>query len=415
MLILKAYKYIIILPSLDAIALSGAPAAGKPPMTFNLTLTGRTIRSVRLLSITVQDYLSNNLIDLSVFSMSESLPASAFPESLEAEVLRLRAENAEQSAQITQLLARIQEFEARPAKDDHNSSKPPSFDPPFKNPKSRCQGSGKPPGGPTGHPGATRALVDASEHTIIVLLGMRLWMGSGGDGGGGSARTPSGDRSGGASGSDRVSEGVRCMRLQSIPSQPVTGGGAHRFSPVRGFGCSLVTWGRKAAVRLAAPVAVIGQAVRSAVVHADETGLRGVKALTDIGLPNGFRGILVHDHWRAYLITSAQHAFCDAHHLRKLIAIAAGLKALPTSMIEGLLARYDHILADVACFHPRWRPPRAVDNGSSRGQPTTSLSACAHIATRCCASSPICASPSITTSPNAICTCPSSQTEGFGR
>nr|WP_242523273.1 transposase [Thiocystis minor] len=115
---------------------------------------------------------------------------------------------------------------------------------------------------------------------------------------------------------------------------------------------TLVAWGWEAATRLAAPVAAIGQAVaQSAVAHADETGLcagalhwlpvlctttltfdaihakRGAEALTAIGLLGGFRGILVHDHWRAYLSAAAEHAFCNAHPLRELIALAEAYPA----------------------------------------------------------------------------------------
>jgi transposase len=174
---------------------------------------------------------------------------------------------------------------------------------------------------------------------------------------------------------------------------------------------TLLSMGRKAAARLAAPVAAIGQSiVRSAVAHADETGMRvagalqwlhvlctsvltfyavhakrGAAALTGIGLLDGFRGILVHDHWRAYLSTPAQHAFCNAHHLRELIALAeadpvpcwpkrliallceandatiaaraAGLEALPAGVVADVFTRYDTILAEGAFFHPQRLPP----------------------------------------------------------
>ena len=174
---------------------------------------------------------------------------------------------------------------------------------------------------------------------------------------------------------------------------------------------TLVNMGREAAARLAAPVAAIGQSVvRSVLAHADETGMRvagalqwlhvlctslltvyavhakrGAEALTGIGLLNGFRGILVHDHWRAYLSTPAQHAFCNAHHLRELIALAeadpvlswpkrlitllceandatiaaraAGLEALPDVVVADFFTRYDTILAEGAFFHPQRLPP----------------------------------------------------------
>ena len=66
--------------------------------------------------------------------MPEQQPAADCPESIEAlkaEVVDLRAQVAEQAAQNAQILQRIQELEARLGKDSHNSSKPPSSDPPF--------------------------------------------------------------------------------------------------------------------------------------------------------------------------------------------------------------------------------------------------------------------------------------------
>jgi transposase len=170
--------------------------------------------------------------------------------------------------------------------------------------------------------------------------------------------------------------------------------------------------GREAAARLAAPVAAIGQAlVESAVAHADETGMRvagalqwlhvlctatptfyavhakrGRDALAAIGLLASFRGILVHDHWSAYVVYTCQHAFCNAHHLRELIGVAetyprlgwpqqliallceantatcmaraAGLAALPGPMIDDFFTCYEALLAEGACCHPhRSAPP----------------------------------------------------------
>ncbi len=118
---------------------------------------------------------------------------------------------------------------------------------------------------------------------------------------------------------------------------------------------TLYAMGREAAARLTAPMAAIGQAlVEQAVAHADATGLRvagalqwlhvlctatltvyavhakrGREALAAIGLLASFRGILVHDHWSAYAVYACQHAFCNAHHLRELIAIAETYPGLP--------------------------------------------------------------------------------------
>lgn len=88
----------------------------------------------------------------------------------------------------------------------------------------------------------------------------------------------------------------------------------------------------------------IGQAcVTSAVLHADETGLRvaktlhwlhvlatdtltwigshprrGTEAFESLALLKQFRGVLVHDGWMPYKALDCQHALCNAHHLREL-------------------------------------------------------------------------------------------------
>jgi len=64
-------------------------------------------------------------------------------------------QNAEQAALIEQLRQRIEELEARLAKDSHNCSKPPSSDPPFNNPPpcSQRKPSGRKRGGQKGHRG----------------------------------------------------------------------------------------------------------------------------------------------------------------------------------------------------------------------------------------------------------------------
>ena len=88
--------------------------------------------------------------------MSEQPTSTPPPESLDDELARLRRENVElhalvvdQAALIEQLRQRLQELAARLAKDSHNSSKPPSSDPPFKKPapQSLRQNRGRKPGG----------------------------------------------------------------------------------------------------------------------------------------------------------------------------------------------------------------------------------------------------------------------------
>ena len=88
----------------------------------------------------------------------------------------------------------------------------------------------------------------------------------------------------------------------------------------------------------------IGQgAVGSAVLHADETGMRvakklhwlhvlstdkltwigchpkrGTEAFDALALLQQFQGVLVHDGWIPYKALLCQHALCNAHHLREL-------------------------------------------------------------------------------------------------
>jgi len=81
--------------------------------------------------------------------MLEQLTLTHSPRNPDDELKRLRERVAEQTALIAHLRERIQELEARLAKDSHNSSRPPSSDSPFKKPppRSQRQPSGRKPGG----------------------------------------------------------------------------------------------------------------------------------------------------------------------------------------------------------------------------------------------------------------------------
>src|SRR5260370_18489137 len=81
-------------------------------------------------------------------------------------VVILTAENARQREQIAalvaqnaELAARVQELQARLAKDSHHTSKPPSSDGLGRKTKSLRRRSGKKPGGQVGHRGETPHLV----------------------------------------------------------------------------------------------------------------------------------------------------------------------------------------------------------------------------------------------------------------
>ena len=379
--------------------------------------------------------------------MSEEAPTTGAVESLEAQVARLSAENAWLRAQVEQLLERVRELEARLAKDSHNSSKPPSSDPPFKKPPPRSlrQTKGRKPGGQKGHPGATRELVEDPEHTVVVALAGRCACGrdlsdfaveerperrqvadlvvrrdvteyrtvAGVCACGQRHRSafPDGVEAPVQYGPGVAALAVYLTQYQQLPYQRST----ELLQAVAGIALSpatLCAMVREAAARLSAPVAAIGQGlVEQAVAHADETGLRvggalqwlhvlctatltfyavhakrGREALAAIGLLAAFRGTLVHDHWSAYAAYTCQHAFCNAHHLRELIAVAetyprlawptqliallcaaneaacmargAGLAALPGPMIDDFFTRYQALLAEGARCHPhRSAPP----------------------------------------------------------
>jgi transposase len=84
----------------------------------------------------------------------------------EEEIATLKAENAAQRAQLTALVARVQELEARAAKDSQNSGKPPSSDGLQRRTKSLRKKSGKKPGGHLGHRGETLHLVAAPDELV---------------------------------------------------------------------------------------------------------------------------------------------------------------------------------------------------------------------------------------------------------
>lgn len=110
---------------------------------------------------------------------------------------------------------------------------------------------------------------------------------------------------------------------------------------------SLQTFSQHAAQALSSTVAAIGKAVQSsAVVHADESGIRvkgklhwlhcvvttrlswlachakrGTEAFEALGLLAGVRGTLVHDGLAGYKNLDCTHSLCNAHHLRELVFV----------------------------------------------------------------------------------------------
>ena len=368
-------------------------------------------------------------------------------ESPETEIEQLRAQNAELLALVEHLRQRVAALEARLNKDSHNSSKPPSSDSKLKKPPPRAQrkASGRKPGGQPGHRGATLDLVDAPEERVVVPLSGSCECGRGR---GEIAvdilperrqvveleirrkvteyRTVAGTCACGRDHRSDFPEGVAApvqygpsvsalavylTQYQLLPYQRT----AELLAQLGGIALSPGSVYR--AVQVAGQrLKPMEQAIRdalitAAVAHADETGMRvgtelywlhvlstpeltayfphpkrGAEALGAFGLLELFTGILVHDHWSAYERYLCLHSFCNAHHLRELIALAEtipsqqrwaedmiallceantvtaaarleGLEALPAAEVERLHAHYDAILEAAAQRNPERLPP----------------------------------------------------------
>lgn len=129
---------------------------------------------------------------------------------------------------------------------------------------------------------------------------------------------------------------------------------------------------------------------KAAVKHLDETGFRVSKKMHWLHVVSnsfathyrarekrgdvleGFKGILVHDHWKPYFqLQDVLHSLCNAHHLRelkaleeiekepwafkmsRLLTVANRLKDPP---IPRILELYDYIVAEGLAFHEQ-KPP----------------------------------------------------------
>jgi len=381
--------------------------------------------------------------------MSEERPVS---DSLSSELERLRALVVAQAQLIEQLRQRIAELEARLAKDSHNSSKPPSSDPPFRKlpPRSQRKASGRKPGGQKGHKGATRVLVDTPDHLIVIPLEgacscgrcrsqiptqllperrqvielvmhrevteYRTVAGTCACGRVQRSHFPEDIGAPVQYGPAVSAFAVYMTQYQLLPFER-TAAVLDELAGIAISPGSLYSAVQAAAARVQAPVAAIAEALVAApLAHADETGVRvggalqwlhvlssasltayfphpkrGGEALEAFGLLARFAGVLVHDHWSAYARFTCQHAFCNAHHLRELTAVAemipsqrpwaedmiallceantlasearaAGFAALPGPMVLDIQTRFEAIL-NVAKAR---NPARAPKPGSRR-------------------------------------------------
>jgi transposase len=313
---------------------------------------------------------------------------AAGPEAVVSLVETLLATQAQQAQQIAALSGRIQDLEERLAKlnkDRHNSSKPPSSDPPantvLRKPRSLRQKSGKHSGGQAGHAGTTLLLADDPDHILVHAPGLCAGCGQSLE------QVP-------AQSMQRrqvhdlpplklsVTEhqvltkrcpACQCLNSSAFPpqlAQPVQYGPGVRalcvylqewhllpFERTQQlladlFGGSLcegtlANFIALAHERLAPVEAVIKAALTKAgVAHFDETGARigtrlywlhvcgtpsltyyvphkkrGKAALEDIDILPAFAGTAVHDAWSSYLSFGCDHALCNAHLLRELTCV----------------------------------------------------------------------------------------------
>jgi transposase len=301
---------------------------------------------------------------------------------IEAENRQLRQQLEAALAQNRLLLERVQELEARLAKDSHNSGKPPSSDGlghVARKTKSLRTRSGKKAGGQLGHRGETLRLVATADAIVehrpatcatcqasledapVVLrerrqvwdlppmrlcvtehqrLQLRCPACQAVSVGAFPAEVPS-----------RAQYGpqLRALVTYLVEAQFVPFGRTQQlladlFDVHLGRG-SVVGWVQQAAHTLAPVEARIKAAlVRAPVLHNDETGVRrggrlawahgastaqlthyaihakrGGEAIEAIGILPAFRGVSVHDGWASYrAYTRCRHALCNVHHLREL-------------------------------------------------------------------------------------------------
>jgi transposase len=299
---------------------------------------------------------------------------------LEALVGRQRQQLEAALAQNAVLVARVQELEARLAKDSHNSHKPPSSDGLARKTKSLRRKSGKKPGGQLGHHGQTLRLVAEPDavvaHRPAVCTGCQAPLDT-------TAPVVRRERR-------QVQElpplrlqitehqalHVRCPACQavSVGSFPPAAPSRTQYGPrLRAFavylveqqlvpyarvrellrdlfgvalsGGTLVAWVRAAATTLEPVEEQIKAALgRAPVLHSDETGVRqrghlawahvastarlthyaihpkrGNDATDAIGILPAYTDVSVHDGWKPYQTqTQCRHALCNIHHLREL-------------------------------------------------------------------------------------------------
>ncbi|MGB8507201.1 MAG: IS66 family transposase [Pyrinomonadaceae bacterium] len=299
---------------------------------------------------------------------------------LKAQVERLRAVVSELHGRNFQLVRRNAELEALISKDSHNSSRPPSTDPPWaKRTKSLRRPTGRRPGGQAGHRGETLRLsahptrvvehrpqqcqschaplntaqvvshqrqqvwevvparLKVTEHRLAALRCPSC------------GRTTRGEFSGTVRSGVRYGSGIKARVLylqqyQLLPYQRTSEAMRDLFGCHLSAGTVANIVGECASGLVETELKIKQRLRRSPVIHADETGMRidkrlgyvhvastptlthyaaaahrGQIAISEINVLPRYRGTCVHDGWLAYShYTRCRHALCGVHLLREL-------------------------------------------------------------------------------------------------
>lgn len=322
----------------------------------------------------------------------------------------LLKENSQLKEEIVELKEALISLNDQINKDSHNSSKPPSSDGlKKKQTKSLRESSGKNNGGQKGHEGHTLEMAEEPDHTITYEINECKQCGCSLNSEGiynleshqvfdtpelpklkievtehqaqmkrcpdcglmNKATFP-------AEASNIIQYGNRISALASyfnnyqlIPLKRVTEIFADLFNrPISK--ASIIKMSKKTYQSLEIFERIAKEKIRnSRVVHLDESGFyvanirqwihcaststvtyyqhhckRGKIAMDDIGILPGFKGTMVHDFWKPYLIYLCLHALCNAHHLRELVFLIEQKNSLWASHMKKLLLQIKKTVAD---------------------------------------------------------------------
>ena len=299
---------------------------------------------------------------------------------LQRQIARLKAALGEARGEVDWLRRRNTELEKLVTKDSHNSSRPPSTDPPWaKRTKSLRRPSGRRVGGQPGHAGRTLRLTP-KPHCVVTHRPARCRHCSGSLAGARDAsverrqvvelvparlrviehraevvrctscgrRTkasfPSGVSATVQYGASVVARALYLHGYQLLPYARTAEAMKELFGCAMSAG-TLATAVRRCATGLVETELKIKRGLRrSPIIHADETGLRvkgklayvhvvsnerlthyaadtrrGKAAIDEIDILPAYRGTCVHDGWFSYThYPDCRHALCGAHLLREL-------------------------------------------------------------------------------------------------